>query len=278
MSLSNAVEVNSHLKEVPVYSLKGEVLKTRDLSRIFAIPYRPDVIRRAVLAALANRRQRYGTDPLAGKRTSAEDWGTGRGVARIPRVKGHGSQSSGRGAFAPNTVGGRKTHPPRAERSFTEKINKKERILAIKSAIAATANPILVEARGHLVDDVLYLPLIVEDKLEEITTTKQAKEVFESLGVLVDSEERARRRMSKYRAGKGKRRGRRYQRARSFLVVVSKKNNILKAAKNLPGVDVVDVNSLNAVDLAPGGHPGRLTVWTESAVDVIMQKYFEKEG
>ena len=34
-----------------------------------------------------------------GHQTSAESWGTGRAVARIPRVRGGGTHRSGQGAF-----------------------------------------------------------------------------------------------------------------------------------------------------------------------------------
>jgi len=51
------------------------------------------------------------------------------------------------------------------------------------------------------------------------------------------------------------------------LLVVSNKGGLNKAARNVPGVDVVGVKDLCAEDLAPGGDPGRLTVWTKSAIE-----------
>lgn len=36
---------------------------------------------------------------VSGHQTSAESWGTGRAVARIPRVRGGGTHRSGQGAF-----------------------------------------------------------------------------------------------------------------------------------------------------------------------------------
>ena len=46
-----------------------------------------------------NKRQPYAVNKLAGHQTSAESWGTGRAVARIPRVRGGGTHRSGQGAF-----------------------------------------------------------------------------------------------------------------------------------------------------------------------------------
>ena len=46
-----------------------------------------------------NKRQPYAVSAIAGHQTSAESWGTGRAVARIPRVRGGGTHRSGQGAF-----------------------------------------------------------------------------------------------------------------------------------------------------------------------------------
>lgn len=42
-----------------------------------------------------NKRQAYAVNVKAGHQTSAESWGTGRAVARIPRVGGGGTHRSG---------------------------------------------------------------------------------------------------------------------------------------------------------------------------------------
>ena len=112
-------------KNATVYSIKGEELKKVKLPEVFNTPYRPDIISRAVLAGRSARRQMYGRDPRAGKKTSAQNWGVGRGVARGPRVKGSRHPAAAKAAFTPMVVGGRLTHPPKP-RSFKEKINKKE--------------------------------------------------------------------------------------------------------------------------------------------------------
>jgi large subunit ribosomal protein L4e len=256
--------------KAPIFDLNGEKIGTIDTSSVFSTPFRPDVIKRAVLASRRNRQIPYGVDPRAGKKTSAESWGTGRGAARVPRVKGSHTHSASRGALAPFTVGGRRTHPPDGMQNFEEKVNKKERILARKSAIAATINPILVESRGHIIEEVQNLPLIVSDDLESLKKTQEVQKTFNNLGLSFDLA-KAKRRNSQIRPGKGKRRGRKYKRGKSVLVVVAHDYGICAAAKNLPGVDAVRVDQLNVEHLAPGTHAGRLTVWTKSAIEFLRE-------
>ena len=260
-----------------LYNLKGEAVGKVPLPRVFLTPIRPDLIKRAVLSILSAKRQPYGVDPMAGKRTTAESWGTGYGMARVPRVKGHRYPAAGRGAFAPMTVGGRRAHPPKSRKVFLERINRKEKKLATCSAIAATAKLELVKNRGHRVDGVLEVPLVVTDDIQKLKSAKDFKEVLTALGLWNDVL-RAKRRMGKVRAGKGKMRGRRRKSACSVLVIVEKDDGISKATRNYPGVDVVLVRNLNAELLAPGGHPGRLTLWSESALKSLDKIFPIREG
>jgi len=252
---------------VKTYSLKGKAGAAIELPAQFATPYRPDVIKRAVLAVQSLRYQPHGVDELAGKRTSAQSWQTGRAKARIPRVKGAGTRASSQGAFAPGTVGGRQAHPPETRKVIIERINTKERRLAIRSAIAATADSKLVKARGHKIDSVPEIPLVVSDDLEALNTTKAVQTAVAALG-LEDDLVRASEGRS-VRAGKGKMRGRKMKTPTSFLIVVASDQGIRKAARNLPGVDTVEVHGLNAELLAPGTHPGRLVVWTQAAISKL---------
>jgi large subunit ribosomal protein L4e len=247
-------------KTAKVFNLEGKAVGKTELPPVFATPLRPDVIKRAVLAIQSTRYQPQGRDPMAGKRTTAESRGTGGGMARIPRVKGPG----GRAAFAPGTVKGRAGHPPTSEKRIIRKIPKKERRLALCSAIAATASKELVSSRGHAVEDVPEIPLIVVDELEELKKTKEVEETLIRLGVLSDIYRVKESR--KIRAGKGKRRGRRIKQRRGPLLVVAENKGITEAAQNIPGVEIVAVNNLNAELLAPGAHPGRLTIWTNGAI------------
>jgi len=252
---------------VHVYSLEGKPAEEMDLPPVFGEDIRPDLIKRAVISAQTARIQPWGADTMAGKRTSAHTWGKGHGVARVQRVKGSRSPAAGLGAFSPQTVGGRRAHPPKIERVLHERINRKERRLAIRSAIAATKEKKLVESRGHVVQKIPEFPIVVADDAEEIKKTKQAKELLERLGVWPDVERVMNSR--RVRAGRGKMRGRRYRQAVGPLIVVSQERGVELGAGNLPGVDVVKVESLGAEDLAPGGVPGRLAIWTKSAVQKL---------
>jgi len=256
-------------KEVDIYNLEGNTVGKIKLPKVFYVPIRKDIIRRAVLALQTSRLQPKGTDPEAGERTTAESWGVGRGVARVPRIKG-----SSRAALAPNVVGGRRAHPPRVEKKIKERINKKEKIVAFLSALSATANKDFVRLRGHIVDDINDLPIIVEDDLENIEKSKDLREFFKKIGLWNDVF-RAYKNV-RVRAGRGKMRGRKYKKPKSVLIVVSKTAPIFKAGRNFPGVEIKDVYSLNVEDLAPGGDPGRLTLFTVSAIRKIEERYGDK--
>ncbi len=253
------------MTSVKTYSLKGKSKDKVDLPSQFDTPYRPDLIKRAVLSLQSKQRQPHGVDELAGKRNTAQSWQTGHGRSRMPRIKGSGTPAANKAGFAPGTVGGRVAHPPEARKVFLERINKRENRLAIRSAIAASASLDRVSERGHRVESVPQLPLIVDDGLETVSTTKELKEIMVSLGLEADLE-RARNGRS-IRAGKGKMRGRKMKIPKAFLIVIGEDRGVSLAARNLPGVDVVEVHGLNAELLAPGTHAGRLVLWTTSAID-----------
>ncbi|WP_332450331.1 50S ribosomal protein L4 [Methanoculleus sp.] len=238
-----------------VRTLTGEIAHEIDLPEIFNEEYRPDLIKRAVLALQSTRFQPHGTDPYAGLRTSAESWGSGRGVAQVPRLK-NGSKV----ARVPQATGGRAAHPPKVAKILVKEINRKEKRKAFRSAVAASTYQDLARERGHLFEG--DLPLVFEDRFEEITRTGEIIAALTALGVYADVERAKGSR--KVRAGRGTMRGRRYKQRKSVLIVTG--NEPLRAARNLAGVDAVAVNQLNTELLAPGTQAGRLTIWTESAI------------
>ena len=246
-----------------VFNLEGKAVGKIDLPAVFATPLRPDVIKRAVLAMQSNRLQPQGRDRMAGKRTTAESRGTGQGIARLPRRKTGG----GRAAFAPGTVGGRQGHPPMSEKRIVRKISKKEKRLALFSAIAATASKEAVARRGHSIQDVPQIPLVVTNDLEGLQKTKEAEQTLIQLGVL--SEIFRVRESRKVRAGRGKSRGRKMKHGVGPVLIVAENRGIKEAAENIPGVDVALVADLNVEMLAPGTHPGRLAIWTTSAIEKL---------
>ncbi|WP_456472617.1 50S ribosomal protein L4 [Methanocaldococcus sp.] len=246
-----------------IYNLEGEIIKEIELPEVFNTEYRPDLIRRAFISAFTAKLQPKGADVLAGLRTSAKNIGKGHGMARVDRVP------QGWAARVPQAVGGRRAHPPKVDKILWERVNKKERLLAIKSAIAATANIDLVKERGHIFDG--EVPLIIEDGFEELSKTKEVYEVFKKLGL--DKDVLRAKEGKRVRAGKGKMRGRRYRKKKSILIVVKDKCPAILASRNLPGVDVVTVKDLGIIHLAPGGVGGRLTLWTEGALEKLKERF-----
>jgi large subunit ribosomal protein L4e len=258
-------------KTANIYNLKGKTTAKITLPTVFTTPFRPDVIKRAVLAIQSNRIQPQGRDPMAGKRTTAESRGTGSGTARIPRVKG----GAGRAKFAPSTVGGRQPHPPTAQKKIVKHIPKKEAHLALFSAIAATASKATVKSRGHKIANVPHIPMVVIDEISELKKTKDLEETLICLG-LADDVSRVKD-SRKIRAGKGKRRGRKMKQAVGPLIVVAEDKGLRKAAANVSGVDVALVDALNAELLAPGTHAGRLTLWSFGAIEQLGKIFGEGE-
>merc|ERR1712060_694557 len=155
-----------------------------------------------------NKRQPYCVSEPAGHQTSAESWGTGRAVARIPRVRGGGTHRSGQAAFGNMCRGGRMFAPLKTWRKWHKRVNINQRRFAMTSAIAATGAPALVMARGHMVDNVPEIPLVVSNNVENYNKTKQAVALLKAVGAWDDIKRvYATRRQ---RAGRGKMRGRRF--------------------------------------------------------------------
>jgi large subunit ribosomal protein L4e len=240
---------------------------------------RPDLIKKVFEVLKSHSRQSYGSDPRAGKKHSARltkrrrkyRGSYGKGISRVPRkiMTRRGMQFNWVAAFAPGTVGGRKAFPPQSTRVWDLKINDKERKKAIRSALSASVDKNLVILRGHKIPD--KYPFAVVDDFENFDKTKDVLDFLKNLGFKEELERSSRK---KIRAGKGTLRGRVYKKPKGILIVTGTKNsNILKSAKNIPGVDVVFVKDINALLLAPGGVPGRIALFTKSAID-----FFEKEA
>nr|WP_320162539.1 50S ribosomal protein L4 [uncultured Methanoregula sp.] len=238
-----------------VKTLDGGVTKSIDLPEIFSEEYRPDLIKKAVMALQSTRRQPHGSHPFAGIRSSAVGWGSGRGSSHVPRIR-----NGSRAAKVPQAKGGREAHPPKVEKVLIKEINQKEKHKAFRSAVAASINEELVKGRGHQFDGAV--PVVIEDKFETLGRTQDVISALTTAGVYDDIERS--KASKKVRAGRGKMRGRRFKQRKSLLIVTADK--LLLAARNLSGVDVVTVDQLNVEHLAPGMQAGRLTIWTESAL------------
>jgi large subunit ribosomal protein L4e len=249
--------------QVSIQNSKDQVV----LPAVFLAPIRPDVVQFVHTNMNKNNRQPTGVDERTGMGHSAESWGTGRAVARIPRVSGGGSSAAGQGAFGNMCRGGRMFANLKTWRKWHRKINVNQRRYATASALAASALPALVAARGHRIENVAEVPCVLDNSVESLQKTKQAIEALKKCGAYTDVEKVID--SKKLRRGVGKTRGRRHVMRKGPLVVYQNDNGITRAFRNLPGVELCQVSRLNLLQLAPGGHVGRFIIWTQGAFTAL---------
>ncbi|KAG6523280.1 hypothetical protein ZIOFF_013136 [Zingiber officinale] len=257
---------------VTVQPLDGDMATdaaaTVPLPDVLKAPIRPDVVRFVHANLSKNSRQPYAVSKRAGHQTSAESWGTGRAVSRIPRVPGGGTHRAGQGAFGNMCRGGRMFAPTKIWRRWHRRVNISMRRYAVSSALAATAVPSIVLARGHRIESVPEIPLVVSDSAEGVEKTAAAIKVLKQIGAFPDVEKS--KDSQKIRPGKGKMRNRRYVTRKGPLIVYGTEGSkIVKAFRNIPGIDIANVERLNLLKLAPGGHIGRFIIWTKSAFEKL---------
>jgi len=252
---------------VSVYAKSGsEVSGSYPMPAVFTAPIRDDIVQFVHANMNKNRRQAHGVFHKAGMQHSAESWGTGRAVARIPRIGGSGTSRSGQGAFGNQCRKGRMFAPLKTYRRWHRKINTNQKRHAVASAIAASAVTPLVIARGHKVLNVPELPLVVDSL--NVDSTKALLQTLKAVGAGDDMKRS--RDSKKVRTGQGKMRNSRYVLRRGPLIVYGEQNeNVKRTARNLPGVDFVNVHRLNLLQLAPGGHLGRFIIWTQDAFKAL---------
>ena len=222
---------------VSVQAVEGENSQNAALPAVFVAPIRPDIVQFVHSNMAKNKRQAYSVSEKAGHQTSAESWGTGRAVSRIPRVPGGGTHRAGQGAFGNMCRGGRMFAPTKIWRRWHRKINVNQKRYAVASALAASAVPALVMARGHRIEKVPEVPLVLSNDVEGIEKTSTAVKLLKQFGAYDDVEKvKASRNI---RAGKGKLRNRRYVSRRGPLVIYGTEGaKLVKAFRNIPGVEV----------------------------------------
>ena len=256
---------------VTVFSTTGDKSGEVTLPAVMTAPLRPDLIQFVHTHMNKNKRQAYAVNIHASKKVVASSWGTGRAVARIPRVGGGGTSRSGQGAFGNMCRGGRMYNPSKTWRKWNVKINLKQKRYAVASALAASVVPSLVMARGHVIDQVPELPLVLDNALESTKKTSAAKDVLQAVGAADDVDKAAA--SKQLRAGKGKMRNRRYTLRRGPLVIYKTNDGVEQGFRNLPGVELCSVDRLNLLQLAPGGHMGRFIVWSQAALEALDTLY-----
>jgi len=257
---------------VGVYSSAKKADEYIHLPAVFSSPIRSDIVQEVRLNLAKNKRQPYAVSKYAGHQSSAESWGTGRAVSRIPRVPGGGTHRSGQGAFGNMCRGGRMFAPTKVWRRWHRRVNINQRRTAAASALAASSLPALVFARGHKAERVPEIPLVVDTKsLRAVDKTTKATLLLKSLHAFDDVERVIG--SSKLRVGSGKLRNRRYVQRTGPLVVYKEKGPFLKAFRNIPGIDLVNVSKLSVLDLAPGGHLGRFIIYTKDAFQSLDSQF-----
>jgi large subunit ribosomal protein L4e len=243
-----------------VYSIEGKALRQIDLPGVFESPRRDDLVKRAVLSEESKLYQPKGNYRFAGLETSAryrgrkEDFGTvkNKGIPHLPHEVLPKGQL-GKVKRVPHAVKGRRAHPPKPQKIIVEFINKKEHLRALASALSFSADRVTVCARAHSEIGV-SLPIIMDNSFEKLLKTKDVEKVFDALNLgnlLVKSSKTG---------------------VKSALIVVAD-GSVLKAAANLPGVEVVKASELEVRHLAPGTHPGRLTLYSENAIPELVKRF-----
>ncbi|GBB93961.1 hypothetical protein RclHR1_22630001 [Rhizophagus clarus] len=254
--------------EINIYSESGDnTIGKHVLPAVFKAPIRPDIVRVVHTNISKSNRQPYAVSSKAGHQTSAESWGTGRAVARIPRVSGGGTHRAGQGAFGNMCRGGRMFAPTKIWRKWHVKTNLNQKRFATASALAASSIPSLVLARGHRIEEIQEVPLVIGNGIESLTKTKTAVALLKAVHAYRDVVKVSNSR--KLRAGKGKLRNRRHRQRRGPLIVYNEDNGVVKAFRNIPGVELVNVRRLNLLQLAPGGHVGRFIIWSQGAFALL---------
>ncbi|CAH0053317.1 unnamed protein product [Clonostachys solani] len=250
---------------------------THPIPAVFSSPIRPDIVQQVHTGIAKNKRQPYSVSEKAGHQTSAESWGTGRAVARIPRVSGGGTHRAGQAAFGNMCRSGRMFAPTKIWRKWHVKVNQGQKRYATVSALAASAAAPLLLARGHQIMSIPEVPLVVDSAVFEAgagAKTASSLAVLKAVGAGLDLDKV--KASKKLRAGKGKLRGRRHRQRRGPLVVYDAAvdgKELIKGFRNIPGVETSPVSALNLLQLAPGGHLGRFVIWTSAAFKALDEIY-----
>jgi len=239
-----------------------EVSGSAAMPGVFSAPIRNDLVHFVHYNLNKNRRQGHAVFHVAGQEHSAESWGTGRAVARIPRISGSGTSRAGQATFGNMCRKARMFAPLKIWRKWHRRVNVTQRRHAVAAALAASAVTPLVMARGHHVNNVPEFPLVINNLAQP--NTKSLLAVLNSFGA---GEDLTKVRASKsIRSGHGRYRNSKYVMRKGPLIIHDEDGDALKrSARNLPGVDSCNVHRLNILQLAPGGHLGRFVIFTEGA-------------
>ncbi|MEK6933378.1 MAG: 50S ribosomal protein L4 [Nanoarchaeota archaeon] len=258
-----------------IYSAEGEKKSEIQLPSLFSSVIRDDIASKYFEAEKFDIRQPYSSYEEAGKRHSASGkvrharhkWQGhyGKGISRTPRktMSRRGTQFFWIGAEVSQTRGGRMAHPPKGIYA-KRKINLKEKIIAFNSAFAATFDESFVKKRyltfqdnNKTITSKVIESLPQKSKILSLTL----KNIFgDQLDLLFKNKT--------IRAGKGKRRGRKYKSNAGLLIIKSKDEKV-----KFSGIEVKSLSDINMTDLYP---LGRLTLYTKKAIEEMEKRETKK--
>jgi large subunit ribosomal protein L4e len=254
--------------KVSTFTINGTKENEIELPLVFSTSFRKDLISKSFTNLNSHKFQPQGRRPTAGMDVVARsnDPPTGQGVSRIAKMRGGGGGRQGQAGGVASVRGGRQAHPPKVQKVIYKKLNKKENKLALCSAIAATQLKEIIKLRGHKIEKIKTFPIVISDDIESVTKTKEVIKILNSLNLMQDVD---RLKTRKARTGKSSLRGRGTKIGKSVLFVVSSSEKLSNACNAIPGVDVRTIENLSVLDLAPGGAPIRLVVYSKSAIKKI---------
>jgi large subunit ribosomal protein L4e len=248
-----------------LYDSAGKKKGAVELPALFDTPIREDLVHKAYEAEKFMLMQPFSPSPTAGRRHSASGtishrrhaWGGhyGKGVSRLPRKEmwRRGTQFYWVGAEVSNTRGGRSVHAAHGAKAF-RKINQKERLFALRSALAATAQPTSVQKHYASLSQAPPVPAVIESlpaKMQALSTA--IRSIFGDIPILKQTKT--------IRHGKGKQRGRPYKTSAGVLLVTSSKET-----QTFKGITVVQAKKLMLQELYP---LGRITLYTKAALEEL---------
>ena len=254
--------------KISTFTISGTKENEIELPLVFSTPFRKDLISKSFTNLNSHKFQPQGRHPTAGMDVVARsnDPPTGQGTSRIAKMRGGGGGRQGQAGGVASVKGGRQAHPPNVKKVIFKKLNKKENKLALCSAIAATQSKEIIEARGHKIGTLKSFPIVISNDIESVTKTKDVLKVLDSLKLMQDIDRLKSRRA---RTGKSALRGRGTKIGKSVLFIVSNSKKLSHACNAIPGVEAQSAKDLSVLDLAPGGTPIRLVIYSKSALKEI---------
>lgn len=218
--------------QTKVYNQKSEETGKHELSdKVFGVKANIGLIHQAVVAQMGNQRQ-----VLAHTKGKSEVRGGGK---KPWKQKGTGRARAG-SSRSPIWIGGGITFGPRSDQNFSKRINKKMRQKALVSVLSNK-----VKNESFVILDKFEIKEYKTKKFNDIIS-KLEKKVFVQKIKSNKQEKEEVKDDKKDKVVKNKAKNQK----RSILIIDSEKNEKLKkSANNLPGIQIINLENINIVDL-----------------------------